>query len=336
MILYDFEYERPGSLQEAAALLSRNGDGARLLAGGTDLLPNMRVEIETPGLLISLGAIEPAPPEQLPDGAIRIDALSRLSDLERSDLLQREIPMFTDSVRAVGSNQVREMGTLGGNLCQESRCLHLNQKHDFQFVAPCYKRGGECCYPFPNNPTDVCWAVHMSDIAPALIALGAEAEILAGDGGTRRVQVEGLFTDDGMRPVALAPAEIIAAVIVPPTPPRAGWGYHKSTVRGGLEYAMAVMAVMLRLEDDAKTCADARIVFGAVRQGPYRPAAIEARLKGSALDADTLRQAAHDASREVRPLPHDGYSVNYMIDNIKVYLRRTLAEAVARLPGKQA
>jgi 4-hydroxybenzoyl-CoA reductase beta subunit len=329
VILHDFEYGRPATLQDAVTLLRENGEAAQLLAGGTDLLPNMRIEIQTPTMLISLADIEPAPPARLGDGSIRIDALSRLADLERDEVLGRALPMVGESIRAVGSNQVREMGTLGGNLCQETRCLQLNQMHDFQFVAPCYKRGGDCCYPFPNNAADVCWAVHMSDVAPALIALNAELEIL-GEAGSRRMPVARLFTNDGLRPLTLGHAEIISAVIVPPLPPRSGWGYHKSTVRGGLEFAMAVMAVLVRLDESADTCAEARIVLGAVRQGPFRPAETEAALQGQRLDADSLAKAARDASREVRPLPHSGYTVTAMNENIRVYLGRILADAAER------
>jgi len=334
MILFDFEYERPETLEQAVALLGRPDGEARLLAGGTDLLPNMRVEIETPTTLVSLGGIEPEQPERLADGVIRIDALSRLADLERSPLIEDAFPMLAESIRAVGSNQTREMGTLGGNLCQEVRCLYLNQKHDHQFVAPCYKRGGDCCYPFPNNRPNVCWAVHASDIAPALIALDAEIEILSA-AGTRRIPAEDLYTGDGMAPLVLDPAEIVRAVVIPPAAPGSGWGYHKSTVRGGLEYGMAVMAVVLQASEDGATCTNARIVFGAVRQGPVRPSEVEAALAGVALDPKTLATAAKDASRAVRPFPHHGYSVIHMVETIRVYMERTLEAAAARARGRE-
>ncbi len=332
MILFDFEYERPNTLEEAVAILDQAGDDARLLAGGTDLLPNMRVEIATPALLVSLGGIEPQPPESLADGTIRLDALSRLADLERSNLVQDAHPMLAESIRAVGSNQTREMGTLGGNLCQELRCLYLNQKHDYQFAAPCYKRGGDCCYPFPNNASDICWAVYTSDIAPALIALGAEIEVLSST-GVRRVGADALFTGDGMTPLSLGPAEIVRAVVVPPARSRSGWGYHKSTVRGGLEYAMAIMAVVLEADEDRKTCTDARVILGAVRQGPVRSQAAEEALAGAPLNTATIAKAAKDASRAVRPFPHHGYSVMHMIETIRVYLQRTLGAAAERAGG---
>lgn len=334
MILFDFDYERAGTLEEAVALLARLQGDARALAGGTDLLPSMRMENVKPSLLVSLGAIEPGAPQRLADGSIRIDALSRLASLEDSSLLQSQVPMLVRSVHVVGGNQIRQMGTLGGNLCQETRCMQLDQKHDYQFVAPCFKRGGECCYPFPRNGRDVCWSVYMSDIAPALIALDAQVEIL-GQTGSRRISVEDLFTGNGLGPLNLGPAELLRAVIVPPAPPGLTWGFHKSTVRGGLEFGMAVIAVALKLAQDGKTCTDARIVIGAVREGPARLAAAERSLEGTVLDDARLAQIAAEASKEVNPLPHHGFSKRHLMDNIRVYLQRTLAQAVERGRGAQ-
>ena len=332
MILFDFDYERASTLEEAVLLLARPGGDARLLAGGTDLLPNIRMGNVSGGLLVSLGGIAPEEPKVLPDGSIRVDALSRLSTLENSDLLKTRVPMLAESAYVVGSNQVRQMGTLGGNLCQETRCLYLDQKHDFQYVAPCFKRGGDCCYPFPGNDRDTCWAVHMSDVAPALIALDAAIEILGPD-GTRRIGAEALFSGSGLMPITLDHAEIVRAAIIPPSPPRSGWGYHKSTVRGGLEYGMAIIATALRLEADGRTCAAARIVVGAIREKPVRAAAAERLLAGAVLDEALLAGTAAEASREISPLPHHGFTKRYLRDNIRVYLRRALGSALERARG---
>ncbi len=329
MILHDFEFERPESLGEAAALLRKYGGGARLLAGGTDLLPNMRVQIVKPELLVSLGAIKAASPQTVEGGWIRIDALSRLADIENSEFIRREIPMLAESAHAVAGNQVRQMGTLGGNLCQDTRCLYLNQEHDYQFAAPCYKRGGDCCYPYPGNGPDTCWSVYMSDVAPALIALNADIEIL-GEAGVRRIPAESLFTGDALKPLTLIPGEIVRAVFVPPTREGLGWGFHKTTIRGGLEFAMANMAVTLQLAADGMSCAAARIVVGAVSEGPLRATATERSLVGQLLDKARLTKAADDASREINPLSHHGSTKNYLRENIRVYLRRTLAVALER------
>ena len=334
MILFDFDYERADTLEDAVALLARLQGNARALAGGTDLLPGMRMENIRPGLLVSLSRIEPAEPEVLADGSIRVDALSRLASLENSIFLRSRVPMLVQSAHAVGGNQIRQMGTLGGNLCQEIRCLYLDQKHDYQFVAPCYKRGGECCYPFPRNGRNTCWSVYMSDIAPALIALDAQVEIL-GESGSRRIRVEELYTGNGLAPLKLGHAELLRAVFIPPVPRGLGWGFHKSTVRGGLEFGMAVIALALQLAEDGKTCADARIVIGAVREGPVRAVRAERLLKGEVLDEERLAQAAAEASKEINPLPHHGFTKRHLMDNIRVYLRRTLTQALerARNPG---
>ena len=220
MIYFDFDYERAATLEEAVALGGLRGRSTGA-AGGTDLLPSMRMENVKPSVLVSLAAIEPAPPALLPDGSIRIDALSRLSTLEHSSLLADQAPMIAQSAHVVGGNQIRQMGTLGGNLCQEIRCLQLDQRHDYQFVAPCYKRGGDCCYPYPRNAPDTCWSVYMSDVAPALIALDAQVEII-GAAGTRRVPIEELFTGNGLKPTRLGRAELVRAVRAPAPPRLAG------------------------------------------------------------------------------------------------------------------
>lgn len=327
MILFDFQYEKAQSLTEAAGLLAEIGQEARLMAGGTDLLPNMRVAVTRPATVIGLGGIAPAAPQIGADGSLRIDALTRLSTLVESGLVRERWPMLAKAAHAVGSQQIREMGTLGGNLCQETRCLYFNQKHDFQFVEPCYKRDGACCYPFPQNKPDVCWSVYMSDVAPALIALGAELDLI-GENGPRRVPLEQLYSGNGLTPFTLNAGEIIESVRVPAAAAGSGFGYHKLSRRGGLEFATAVVATTLRLEADGK-CSDTCIVIGAVRERPVRAKAAEQALLGSTLDEAALAAAAK-AVAEVNPLPHHGFTKSHIVDSLRIYLRRVLTQAVAR------
>lgn len=329
MILLDFDYERAMTPEDAVARLAHLGGDARFLAGGTDLLPNMRSELVKPGTLVSLRGLAPEPPRVGADGSVRVDAFTPLAALERSELVRRHVPMLATAARAVGSNQIREMGTLGGNLCQDTRCLYLNQRHDYQFCAPCFKRGGDCCYPFPNNKPEVCWSVHMSDVAPALLALDASVEIL-GENGSRGVGIHELFSGDGLRPLRLGQAELVRAVTIPGAAPRCGWGFHKSSVRGGLEFGMAVCAVWLRIAEDGRTCRQARIALGAVRERPVRALEAERLLAGAELDPVRLADAAARAAKEINPLPHHGFSKRHLVDNLGVYLRRALERALAR------
>jgi CO/xanthine dehydrogenase FAD-binding subunit len=173
----------------------------------------------------------------------------------------------------------------------------------------------------------------MSDLAPALVALDAQLELL-GATGSRRIGIEALYTGDGMKPLRLGEVELVRAVIVPPPPLRSGWGFHKSTVRGGLEFGMAVMAVTLRLADDG-TCAGVRIGIGAVRERPVRPSAAERLLVGAALDDERLARAGAEAAKEVNPLPHHGFTKRGLMDNIRVHLKRTLARARDRARANQ-
>lgn len=334
MILFDFQYERASSLAEAIGLLAELGPDTRIMAGGTDLLPNMRVAVARPAAVVGLGGITPEAPRFDDDGFIRIDALSRLASLAESGFVRQHVPMLAEAARVVASNQIREMGTLGGNLCQDTRCLYFNQKHDFQFVADCYKRGGGCCYPFPNNKPDVCWSVYMSDVAPALIALGAEV-VITNPSGTRRVPLEEIFTGNGIRPRRLESNELIEAVLVPPSPAGFGWGYRKSARRGGLEFAISVAAVALRLAADGTRCEDARIVIGAVRERPVRALAAERELKGKPADDAAFAAAAKAAATEVNPLPHHGFTKSFIVDNLRVHLRRALARAAESARGAE-
>ncbi len=329
MILFEFEHENPVLAEDAVARLHEIEAEARFMAGGTDLIPNMRIGIAKPAHVISLTRIPREPMTVGADGWLKIDALTTLSEIEHSALVAGAAPILAASAHTVAGNQIRQRATLGGNLCQETRCLYLNQQHDFQFVEPCYKRGGDCCYPFPRNKKEVCWSVYMSDIAPALMVWDADVTVL-GSGGEVRMPVEALFTGDGLRPTTLNPGEMLRYVHMPPVKSHMGWGYHKSTVRGGLEFGIAVMALTLRLEDDLETCAEAKIAIGAVNEGPVKLVDTASAMIGKKLTKAALAELADMASREINPLPHHGFSKPYLRDNIRVHLRRAMQIALAR------
>ncbi len=329
MILFDFEYERPETLEGAVASLVAAEGLARPVAGGTDLLPNMRVENVKPTCLVSLSGIAHRPPELLADGSLTIDALMPLAAIAMDPLVGLNAPLVSSAAHTVGGNQIRQRGTLGGNLCQETRCLQFNQKHDYQFVEPCYKRGGGCCYPFPTNEADLCWSVYMSDVAPGIVALDAAVDVL-GPKGLRRMPIEDLFSGDGMRPIALEADELLVSLVIPPSSAGTGWGYQKSAVRGGLEFGMAVTAAVVGLEDDGETCRDVRVVVGAVERRPVRPLESELFLVGRKLDSSTLSEAASLAADELRPLPHHGFTKKHLTDTIRVSVEAVLGEAVER------
>ena len=171
--------------------------------------------------------------------------------------------------------------------------------------------------------------MYMSDTAPALIALGAHAEIL-NHAGVRQTPVERLFTGNGLSPMNLAGDEIIRAIVVPPRPARFGWGYCKSTRRGGLEFGISVMAVSLVASEDGSTCSSASIVIGAIRERPVRLVETERSIEGAPLDGKTAVEIAAAAAQEINPLPHHGFTKSYIRDDMRIKIRRVIDAAFAR------
>jgi CO/xanthine dehydrogenase FAD-binding subunit len=201
------------------------------------------------------------------------------------------------------------MATLGGNVCLETRCAFFNQSHDFQFVEPCVKRGGNLCYLLPKGKK--CQAIAMADTAPALICLDAHVTIT--DGRAKREEsVADLFTGDSARPLALTPNDILSEIVIPSGAETRGWAFLKLCPRKGLEFATVAVSVVLNMSPDRETCATARIAVGSVAAAPVRAHQAEDLLAGQKLNDELIRAAAHTARDEVRTAPRPGYSRSYL------------------------
>ena len=170
MHLPKFTFERPESSEEAARLLKVR-EKSQLVAGGTELFPRMKYGLCSPEIIVSLKGSKISTPEVTSEGMLILDAKMSLTAINNSPEIQEKVPLLVMAAGRVATREIRNMGTLGGNLCQETRCLYFNQKHTFQFREPCFKRGGEACYFIPKG--NKCWAVFMSDLAPALFCLDA-------------------------------------------------------------------------------------------------------------------------------------------------------------------
>jgi 4-hydroxybenzoyl-CoA reductase beta subunit len=315
-------------VDEATHFLDKHGSNARLIAGGTELLPRMKYGLALPDMLISLKGLQPHAPSLAPDGSLILDVLMTIAGLIGSPEVRKKAPLLTEAASTVASNEIRNMGTLGGNLCQETRCLYYNQGHKFQFVEPCFKRGGDVCYFIPKG--DRCWAVFMSDMAPALICLGAEVKI-TGLEDQRHVSLGGLYTGNPEHPVALAPCEILRDVLIPSPPPNRGTAYRKLRLRGGLEYAALSIAALLEMEDDGITCSRARIVVGAISPAPSRASKTESVLVGKKISDSQFSKAAQMVTEEIRVIPHHGYSAAYLKKCLRAQTHRALASAAERI-----
>jgi 4-hydroxybenzoyl-CoA reductase beta subunit len=324
MHLPAFRHLRAESLEDAAHALAKHGPGACLASGGTDLFPRLKQGLARPELVVSLRGIAPEAPS-LSAGELRLDAQLPLASIVRSPEVRSAAPILAEAALSVGSNQIRHMATLGGNLCLESRCLYYNQSHSFQFVEPCLKRGGDGCYFAPGGRK--CWAVFAADTVPALLCLEAKVRVVT-PGGSRWLGLEALYTGDAARPLALGSNEVVAEVSVPAAAGRRAQAYRKFSRRKGLEFGGLTVAAVLELADGS-ACREARIAVGSASGGPLRARKAEAWLQGQDVSqGEVLRAAAAAVAAEIRPVAHHGYAAGFLRECLEVETRRVLAAAV--------
>lgn len=333
MNLPEFDYKTPASKKEAVDLLFKLGEDATISAGGTDLIPNMKNGTIKPNTLISLNSLSAEKERLTEDGSLRLDALSTLAEIAESPLIKAKAPTLAAAAFHVGGQQIRNRASLGGNLCQEIRCLYLNQSHSFQFIEPCYKRDGDCCYPYPAGGRS-CRSVFMSDIAPVLITLGAQLEILD-SAGTRVVDINDFYTGDGLQPLKLGSAEMITSILIPPESQSMRCHFVKATPRGGLEFAMVSVAIALKIDEHDKKCSQALIVVGSVNCKPLHAFQAEKEIVGHKLNQTLAAKIAQRVASEVKILPHHGYSKGYLRQLVEVHTKRSLM-ALIEDPGEKA
>jgi xanthine dehydrogenase YagS FAD-binding subunit len=303
-----FELLSPRSLDEAAELATRHGDDCALMAGGSDLLDQLKQHRRTPRYVVNLKTIPGLRSLNITGDHVSIGALTTLGDLERNEELKRVCRGLTMAASRVATPQIRNVGTLGGNLLQDSRCPY------YRGPWYCYRAGGIQCDArhgvnqehaiFGGNR---CYTVSPSDTAPALIALGASATI---HGTTpRQVPVEDLFMPPSenitvMHRVTLG--QILSEVTVP-IHSGVRSTFIKYAMRNSWDFAIASVAVALRI--DAGLARDTRIVLGGVAPIPWRSADAEREVEGKLLDEPTIESAARAAIAEARPLAQNEYKV---------------------------
>lgn len=330
--LPSFEVARPSSLAEAIALLAQAGDDARVIAGGTDLVPNMKHELVTPRLLVSLAGIaELRGIRRAGDGALAIGATTTLAEVAASELVRTHAPALAQAASLVAGPQLRTMGTLGGNVMLDTRCQWFNQTYFWrEALGFCLKKDGASCHVVAGGSK--CVAAASNDTAPALWTLGAELAI-AGAAGTRRVRLEDFYLADGIRNTKLGGAEVLCEVRVPATGPGHRGAYGKLRDRGSIDFPLLGVAARLEL-DDAGTVAGADLVLNALQARPVRVRRAAELLSGARVGDDAFEAAvsgvAEAAYRQCHPMPNIPGDHEYRREMIPVYVRRTLRAAARR------
>ncbi len=307
-MIRNFSYVKAGSVAEAIKAM---GAGAKLHAGGTDLIGCLRDEVFEAQKVVSISGLKDLKGiTARPDGGVKIGALTTIADVAASPALTEKYAVLVQAAAEVGSPQLREQGTIGGNLCQRPRCWYF--RGDFH----CARKGGDTCYAvdgenqyhaiFGGSP---CFFVHPSDAAVALVALQAQL-MVAGPTGSRAVKIENFFVSPDKsitRENILAPNEMVTEIHLPPISGKARSSYRKIRARRAWDFALTSVGILLQYEGEKVSIA--RIALGGVAPYPWRVPAAEKLLVGKKPDSALAAAAGQAATEGANPMRDNGYKV---------------------------
>jgi 4-hydroxybenzoyl-CoA reductase subunit beta len=300
-----FSVKRPTSVAEAATLLASE-PGARLLAGGTGLLPNLRRGIEHPTMLVDLGAVRDFASIAFTEEGLSLGAGVTLSRLAADARVARFYHAVAEAACTVAGPSHRSVATVGGNLCLDTRCVFYNQSEWWRAANEyCLKRSGDVCHVAPQGKH--CHAAFSGDLAPALLALRADVELIASR-GTRRIELSDLYRDDGAAHLTIAADEVLGRVHVPAPPAGLVSGYRKACVRGAIDFPLAGVACALSVRDGE--LASLRVALTGTNSQPFVLAGTDALL-GRGLTTDTFASLAKLVQKQVSPMRTTVTQSNY-------------------------
>jgi len=324
--LPSFTYRQPRTLAEALAMKADAGPEATYVAGGTDLYPNMKRRQQEPRTVISLmGVPELRRTGGGERGAVPLGSCLTLTEIEASPYVRERYPVVATAAALVSTPLLRNMGTLGGNLCLDTRCNYYDQTYEWRKAIDfCMKKDGHICWVAPSSPR--CWAVTSSDLAPVMVALGADY-LLAGPAGERVVPATRFYNNDGINYLTKQPDEVLAEVRLPPP---GDWDavYLKLRRRGSFDFPVLGVAAWVRWE--GTRAADARIVLGGVASHPQEMPEAAGALRGKALSAEVIAAAAEAAYRPAKPMDNTDFDLSWRKQMTRVYVTRALAELARR------
>lgn len=321
-----FEVITPADLASASQLLAQDGHVA--FAGGVDVVDLSKQGIVSPTALVNLkGLKELGGIEVRPSGELRLGATAKLSEVAEHPAIRARFTAIAEAAGETATAQIRNLGTVGGNLLQRPRCWYFRNPD-----VNCLKKGGDTCYAISGlnryhailggGPAFI---VHPSNLAPALIAMRASATIV-GPAGERTVELEKFFTlpaVDPKRENSLKSGEIVTEVIVPASPSSVRSHYLEAREKQSFDWPLVSVAIAIDRAPGAKTVRDARVVMGAVAPVPWRSPEAEAALKGGPLDESRARAAAEAALKNAQPMSDNAYKVVIA----KVIVRRAIMSA---------
>ncbi|MHB1654351.1 MAG: FAD binding domain-containing protein [Desulfitobacteriaceae bacterium] len=301
--MLSFSYKRPKTTAEAVAALQ---EGGRVMAGGSDLLSLVKQRIEVPKVLVDISEVKELSGIALNGDILTIGAACTLQSLAENEIIHKDFSMLSEAVISVASPQIRNAGTVGGNLCQRPRCWYFRSP-----LFSCYRKGGDTCFAVTgeNQYNSIfggaaCFFVSPSDLAPALVALGANA-VVASKQGQRRIPLEEFFVlplQDYTREIILNPDELLLAVEVPRPTAGTKMTYRKLRERQTFDFALVSVAMSLGTQS-------VRVVLGGVAPIPWRSVEAEKILQGGAITEERAKQAAEAATKMARPMEGNSFKV---------------------------
>jgi 4-hydroxybenzoyl-CoA reductase subunit beta len=329
-----FKLLRPRTLEEAVSLLAKHGNhvaedshgshNIRIVAGGTDLIPSMRQKLFEPQYVLDIRHIAELNGIRDQQGSgVEIGALTSLTTIERSNVLRRHYPVLTEAAATVASPLLRNMGTVGGNICLDTRCLWYNQSLTWRKGCGfCIKKDGDLCHVAPGGTK--CWAAFSGDTPPALLCLNAEIEI-AGASGLRRVSLRDFYTGDGVAYRTLQPNELVTRVFLPESAADYRGVYRKLRIRGSIDYPLAGVAIVMKRSNGHVV--DARLAITAVNPAPLLVKGASELLIGQIVDEALAEAVGNLAAKTAKPLTTSALTPEYRREMIRVLTKRAVLAA---------
>ena len=331
MTMAPFQVVRPPSVEAAVRALAEHGPEAMIIAGGTDVVPNLQMKLFSPRVLVDLKAMRDLSTIKFSSReGLTIGAMATLTHVLESAAVRQQFPVLASAVGTIAGPLQRNMGTIGGNLCLETRCRWYNQSYMWRTaLGGCIKKDGDICHVAPGG--DFCWAAWSGDSAAAFLALDAELEI-ASPRGARRIPICDFYRNDGNDRIALSHDELLTAVHVPPKMAGRRGLYHKLRIRDSIDYPLAGVAVTMDV-DPQGICRDARVALTAVNPAPLLVAQASEWLVGQKMSAELIERVAHAAIQTGKPLTTSASTPVYRREMVRLFTRRALEESWRRQDG---
>jgi 4-hydroxybenzoyl-CoA reductase subunit beta len=320
--LHSYAYARPRSLENALSIVSDAPDSYMFIAGGTDLVPNMKHRLFTPLRLIALKQIPELHGISIESGELRIGAAETLTTISRDPLVLKHLPALARAAGLVAGPQLRNMGTIGGNICLDTRCTYYNQTLFWRdALGYCLKKDGTVCHVTVTGKK--CVAAHSADTPPLLMCLDAMVD-LASPAGVRTVKLNDWFLADGIKNTVREPDEIVTRVRIPLRAANQRSGFAKLRQRASIDFPLLNVAVAARVQDN--TLSSMRMVVSALGSRPRAITGLDAIVNGQQMTGEVADAIARRAYQQCHPLTNIIVDPDWRRAMVPVYVHRALAE----------